>query len=96
MANPKGLALSYRHLHQNLDAAFKRSQDGLRACKATLLFLQQSAALEETFGNSMVKVRAHEVTMAARGVSGLLMLRLMPLFRWEKGSPAYMSRTARH
>lgn len=56
MATNGDKRVSYRDLHQSPEAAFKRAQDGLRACKATLVLLQQTATVEENFGTALIKV----------------------------------------
>lgn len=40
----------------NMEVIFQRAHDGAKACKAFATLIQQTAVLEEGYGNSVVKV----------------------------------------
>jgi hypothetical protein len=39
-----------------MEVVFQRAHDGAKTCKAFATLIQQTAALEEGYGNSIVKV----------------------------------------
>jgi len=48
--------LEYPVLLDNMEVVFQRAHDGAKTCKAFATLIQQTAALEEGYGNSIVKV----------------------------------------
>ena len=50
------IPLDYTSLHSNVEAVFKRAQDGVKTCKAMTLLLQQTSTLEDQYGASIIKV----------------------------------------
>lgn len=52
--------LEYPVLLSNMEVIFQKAHEGSKACKAFATLIQQSASLEESYGNSIVKVRERE------------------------------------